>query len=98
MTLTPRRRAPCVPFALKNQTGCALVFHCRVVAANGGKQMRHNVEEAQDRERMWVRMTDGETVPFTFEVHRSPSCQTCLHCHPGGWSKEAGHSPLRLGG
>ena len=70
LTLTPRRRTPFVPFALKNQTGCALVFHCRVVAADGGKQMRHE-EEAQDRERVWLRVTDGETVPFTFEQGRT---------------------------
>ena len=63
-----RRRTPFVPYAVHNNTGCSLVFHCSVVATEGRRQGRgREQEEAREQEKTWVQVADGKTVSFLFE-------------------------------
>ena len=76
-----RRRTPFVPFALHNNTGCALAFHSRLVAAEGQKSGRRRDEgDTIEEGKTWVQVADGQTVPFMFE-NRGKARHQSTHQH-----------------
>lgn len=59
-----RRRAPFIPFELKNDTGSVLFF--TTLISEMDKSLR-NRDYMQPNER-WVKVAPGETVPFSFKA------------------------------
>ena len=63
-TRTSRRRAPFVPFALKNDTGSDVRFCTQTRMAASQFAARQPAQEDEG----WKRIGAGETLPFSFEV------------------------------
>ncbi|XP_071747088.1 intermembrane lipid transfer protein VPS13D [Lepeophtheirus salmonis] len=64
-------RIPFVPFALKNETGCDLIFCTYVSQSSVGLKKKTlskiRITDCEHDYRAWISVKDGATIPFTFE-------------------------------
>nr|XP_018896804.1 PREDICTED: vacuolar protein sorting-associated protein 13D isoform X1 [Bemisia tabaci] len=79
-----RRRAPFIPFALKNQTGSKLWYTPILANTDSDWNLETSPElQALEENRSWLCVEPGATVPFSFEMrakvrHRN-SHRLCAH-------------------
>lgn len=68
-----RRRAPFIPFELKNDTGSVLYFTTLISEMDRSFKSR---DFLQPNER-WVKVSPGDTIPFSFRARGDIICRIC---------------------